>query len=291
MREFRGDEFRGSEPVFGPLESEEKTPPFELEMMEAALVVATGAAPDQAGRCPLQLTRVKAHGAGLCCARCRAGALAQRWLHGGLWQGLQAVHVEVLRLGQNEPTVAARQVVQTAAAAGVGRTPVLSPAPQGAWTQSCSRSASAWARCCSGCRATSRPSTWRSCAASSSRWSSWSPRPTRCGARGAPGARLCRLKPAVSDAGCAKAGGSRPAWCGAAGNPRRVCLRRQRPVCVLVGLAEQACGASLPLTPPVRRVPTGLQHACVTDDNTYIGLRPCTQCVRKSRLGSNEQQK
>lgn len=103
MREFRGDEFRGSEPVFGPLESEEKTPPFVLEMMEAALVVATGAAPDQAGRCPLQLTCVKAHGAGLCCARCRAGALAQRWLHGGLWQGLQAVHVEVLRLGQNEP--------------------------------------------------------------------------------------------------------------------------------------------------------------------------------------------
>jgi hypothetical protein len=40
-------------------------------------------------------------------------------------------------------------------------------------------------------------------------------------------------------------------------------------VCVLVGLAERACGAALPLTHAVRRVPTGLQHACVSNDKSY----------------------
>ena len=39
-------DFRGKEPPFGPHDdSEADAPPFELEMLEAALVVATGAPP------------------------------------------------------------------------------------------------------------------------------------------------------------------------------------------------------------------------------------------------------
>ena len=36
-------EFRGKEPPFGPHADSEDAPPFELEMLEAALMVATGA--------------------------------------------------------------------------------------------------------------------------------------------------------------------------------------------------------------------------------------------------------
>jgi len=179
-------EFRGNEPVFGLLESEEKTPPFELEMMEAALVVATGAVPDQAGHRPLHL-RNTAHWAG--CAAPGAGRAPWRSAGcmvragGGRRLSVLSAAARSCRAGPHNGGHAGRSdsrgsrllesALQDARAVA---------APQGAWTPSCSRSASAWARCCSGCRATSRPSTWRSCAASSSRWSSWSPRPTRCGA-------------------------------------------------------------------------------------------------------------